>query len=134
MVEDKLKGYRGILRKLLNKVGAEIGDEIELRYDNKHIRGILLPRSELEDEWHIVLKLSNGYKFPTSSKKDCIISVMRLYNFISSDINFKYISENAEFNVVIKTTTYNVQESLEMSHPWRLHIGSLLNMLSPLNI
>ena len=76
MVEDKLKGYRSFLRELLNKVGAEIGDEIELRYDNKRIRGILLPRSELEDEWHIVLKLSNGYNVGIRYRKDLSIKII----------------------------------------------------------
>lgn len=76
MVEDKLKGYRGVLRELLRRAGAEIGDEIELRYNNKHIRGILLPRSELEDEWHIVLKLSNGYNVGIRYRKDLSIKII----------------------------------------------------------
>ena len=58
---DVLEGYRGKLRKLLEKSGAKVGDELEIEFDGKIFRGILLPRSRLEDEWHIVLKLSNGY-------------------------------------------------------------------------
>ncbi|MGC1120677.1 MAG: Glu-tRNA(Gln) amidotransferase subunit GatD [Candidatus Methanofastidiosia archaeon] len=37
------------------------GDRIKVKTDNQVFEGILLPRSELEDEDHITIKLDNGY-------------------------------------------------------------------------
>ncbi|MFX1294760.1 MAG: Glu-tRNA(Gln) amidotransferase subunit GatD [Promethearchaeota archaeon] len=59
---DTLTGYKGIARKRLEDAGAKIWDVIEISKDKEVIKGIILPRSELEkDTPNITLKLTNGY-------------------------------------------------------------------------
>jgi glutamyl-tRNA(Gln) amidotransferase subunit D len=42
------------------------GDRIKVKTENQTFEGILLPRSELEDEDHITIKLDNGYNIGIS--------------------------------------------------------------------
>ena len=58
---ERLSGYRGELRRALEAEGISIGDIISVLFKGFEYRGTLMPRSELEDEWHIVLKLKSGY-------------------------------------------------------------------------
>ena len=59
--EDRLQGYIGKVRNVLESAGAEIGDEVEVQVGDKTYRGVLIARYELADPEHIVLKLPNGY-------------------------------------------------------------------------
>jgi glutamyl-tRNA(Gln) amidotransferase subunit D len=61
MSEDKLTGYRGKLRETLSKIGAEIGDKLNIVINNQQYSGSLMPRVETYDDWHIVIKLVSGY-------------------------------------------------------------------------
>jgi len=72
-LEDKLQGYSGEVRELLEKVGAEIGDEVEIKVQDKHYRGILMARYELADPGYIVVKLSNGYNVGIKYSKDLVV-------------------------------------------------------------
>jgi glutamyl-tRNA(Gln) amidotransferase subunit D len=58
---DSLKGYRGAARSLLESFDARVWADVELDSTRGRFKGILLPRSETEDDRHIVLKLRNGY-------------------------------------------------------------------------
>ena len=60
-MSENFPGYRGQVFKLLKIVGAEIGDVIRVTKDGKSWEGILIPRSEIGDEYHIVLKMKSGY-------------------------------------------------------------------------
>ncbi len=60
-MDEELSGYRGQVLKLLERVGAKIGDVINIFKDGEKWEGILIPRSEIGDENHIVLKLRSGY-------------------------------------------------------------------------
>ncbi len=60
MSED-FPGYRGQALKLLKGAGAEVGDVIRVTKDEENWEGILIPRSEIGDEKHIILKLKSGY-------------------------------------------------------------------------
>ncbi len=51
--------YKGKAQKLLKDI--DVGDRIVLKKDKKSYEGILMPRTELGDDEHIVLKLDNGY-------------------------------------------------------------------------
>ncbi|MEE8358489.1 MAG: Glu-tRNA(Gln) amidotransferase subunit GatD [Candidatus Hydrothermarchaeales archaeon] len=51
--------YKGKAQELLKDI--EVGDRIVLKKDKKSYEGILMPRTELGDDEHIVLKLDNGY-------------------------------------------------------------------------
>lgn len=51
--------YSGKAGKILK--GIEVGEKIRIKKGEKYFEGILMPRSELGDDRHIVIKLSNGY-------------------------------------------------------------------------
>ncbi|MEM3620858.1 MAG: Glu-tRNA(Gln) amidotransferase subunit GatD [Nitrososphaerota archaeon] len=59
---DRLEGYTGKVREVLESAEVDIGDEVEIVVDeSKKFRGILMSRYELADPDFIVLKLPNGY-------------------------------------------------------------------------
>ncbi len=59
---NRLEGYTGKVRKILENVGVDVGDEVELAIDeHRGIKGILMSRYELADPYYIVIKLPNGY-------------------------------------------------------------------------
>ena len=59
---DNLKGYKGYARKKLEAAGAKIWDVVEVIKGKRVTRGIILPRSEFEEDTrHINLKLKSGY-------------------------------------------------------------------------
>jgi len=60
-LSEEFPGYRGQALKFLKKAGAEIGDVIRVTKDGESWEGILIPRSEIGDEHHIVLKMKSGY-------------------------------------------------------------------------
>ena len=60
-MSDEFTGYRGQTLKLLQNVNAEIGDVIRVTKNGENWEGILIPRSEIGDEHHIVLKMKSGY-------------------------------------------------------------------------
>jgi len=60
-LSENFPGYRGQALKLLKNAGAEIGDVIRVTKDGESWEGILIPRSEIGDEHHIVLKMKSGY-------------------------------------------------------------------------
>jgi glutamyl-tRNA(Gln) amidotransferase subunit D len=60
-LSDEFPGYRGQALKLLKNVGAEIGDVVHVTKDGESWEGILIPRSEIGDEHHIVIKMKSGY-------------------------------------------------------------------------
>ncbi len=68
--EDKLQGYTGRVRRILEEAGVEIGDEVEVQVEGKTHHGILIARYELADPDHIVLKLPNGYNIGIRVKGD----------------------------------------------------------------
>jgi len=60
-LSEEFPGYRGNALKFLKNAGAEIGDVIRVTKDGENWEGILIPRSEIGDENHIILKLKSGY-------------------------------------------------------------------------
>ena len=54
-------GYRGLAFRLIKKQGAEIGDIIRITKGEESWEGLLIPRSESGDEYHIVIKMKSGY-------------------------------------------------------------------------
>lgn len=53
--------YRGKAREVLFALGAEDYDRIRVRKGNLVFEGILIPRPEIFDDEHIIIKLDNGY-------------------------------------------------------------------------
>ena len=60
-MSEEFPGYRGHALKLLKSVGAEIGDVIRVTKDGESWEGILIPRSEIGDDQHVVVKMRSGY-------------------------------------------------------------------------
>jgi glutamyl-tRNA(Gln) amidotransferase subunit D len=54
-------GYRGTALSHLSAVNAQIGDILQIQKNGEIYSGILMPRYELADDQHIVLKMPNGY-------------------------------------------------------------------------
>jgi glutamyl-tRNA(Gln) amidotransferase subunit D len=59
--KEEFSGYRGDALAAIKRVEAEIGDIIRITKDMEVYEGILIPRSEYEDEKHVVIKLKSGY-------------------------------------------------------------------------
>ncbi|WP_456454111.1 Glu-tRNA(Gln) amidotransferase subunit GatD [Methanopyrus sp.] len=57
-----LSEYKGKARELLQEHGLSVGDRVRIvRDDGVVVEGIIMPRSELGDDEHIVVKMDNGY-------------------------------------------------------------------------
>lgn len=54
-------GYRGRTRDLLSTAGLRVGDVVRVVKGESIFEGTLMPRYELADERHIVVKLESGY-------------------------------------------------------------------------
>jgi glutamyl-tRNA(Gln) amidotransferase subunit D len=53
--------YRKTAKKFLDLQGISVGEQISIKKDGIEYQGMLLDRAEDADEWHVVLKLANGY-------------------------------------------------------------------------
>ena len=71
--EDELQGYYGYVRKELEKAGVRIWSVVEIKKKQQKFRGIILPRSELGDDRHVVLKLEDGYDVGIRLDEDTVI-------------------------------------------------------------
>ncbi|MCW4015296.1 MAG: Glu-tRNA(Gln) amidotransferase subunit GatD [Candidatus Bathyarchaeota archaeon] len=60
-LSEEFTGYRGQTLNLLKSIGAEIGDVIRVTKGGETWEGILIPRSEIGDEHHVVIKMKSGY-------------------------------------------------------------------------
>ncbi len=58
--------YKGSALEALK--GVEVGDRIKVKKGSKTFEGVLMPRSELGDENHIVIKLDTGYNIGINIK------------------------------------------------------------------
>jgi glutamyl-tRNA(Gln) amidotransferase subunit D len=61
MSDDRLKGYRGPTKAVLEKFNVGVWSDVKVEAKLGRFSGIILPRSETADEKHLVLKLSSGY-------------------------------------------------------------------------
>jgi len=58
---SELPGYKGEVLKLLTEASVSIGDLVQVIKDGAIYEGVLMPRYELADELHLVIKLKSGY-------------------------------------------------------------------------
>jgi len=58
---DKFKGYRGNALETLKKFNVRVWSETHILSSRGEFKGIILPRSENDDDKHLVLKLATGY-------------------------------------------------------------------------
>jgi glutamyl-tRNA(Gln) amidotransferase subunit D len=60
-MNDLFKGYRGAALATLKRFNVRVWSDTNVKTSRGDFRGIVLPRSENDDELHIVLKLATGY-------------------------------------------------------------------------
>lgn len=53
--------YRGRAREVLSRLGIEDFDRVRVRKGGEIYEGILIPRPEILDDEHVIIKLDNGY-------------------------------------------------------------------------
>ena len=58
---DLFKGYKGQALDTLKRFGVRVWSEAEIKTTRGQFKGIILPRSENDDDRHLVLKLATGY-------------------------------------------------------------------------
>jgi glutamyl-tRNA(Gln) amidotransferase subunit D len=73
MNNDRYNGYRGRGLAALKEHGVSVWSDAEVVTSSGRFKGIILPRSETADEYHVVLKLNNGYNVGLHA--DTIISM-----------------------------------------------------------
>lgn len=60
-MSDLFKGYKGRAQEVLKSYNIRVWSEALIKTSRGEFQGIVLPRSENDDEYHIVLKLITGY-------------------------------------------------------------------------
>lgn len=66
---ESYKGYKGVALSTLKNFNAMVWSDVNIYTDNGRFTGLILPRSETADEFHIVLKLRTGYNIGLEAKK-----------------------------------------------------------------
>ncbi|MCH7774062.1 MAG: Glu-tRNA(Gln) amidotransferase subunit GatD [Bacteroidetes bacterium] len=74
--KNNFKGYRGKAVVLLKKFDAFVWSDVEIETVEGKYYGLILPRSETADEFHIVLKMPIGYNFGIAVDKIKTIKVI----------------------------------------------------------
>ena len=77
-MSDILKGYKGEALEVLKNFNMRIWSEATIKTTDGNFQGILLPRSENDDDKHVVIKLSTGYNIGIAIDT---IENMKEYNF-----------------------------------------------------
>ncbi len=72
-MRKELSGYKGNVFKFLKKEDLQIGDIIRVIRTEEIFEGILMPRYELADDNHIVLKLKNGYNIGIKLHREMVV-------------------------------------------------------------
>ncbi len=60
-MSDPFKGYKGKALSVLKKFNVRVWSDTSIQSTRGDFKGIILPRSENDDDWHLVLKLNTGY-------------------------------------------------------------------------
>lgn len=72
----EIPGYKGYAAKLLRRLGVSVGEIVQVKTEAFEHQGVLMPRYELADDRHIVLKLSSGYNIGV--KADSIVTIRKV--------------------------------------------------------
>ncbi|WFO76112.1 Glu-tRNA(Gln) amidotransferase subunit GatD [Desulfurococcaceae archaeon MEX13E-LK6-19] len=76
-MSEELFGYTGVVKELLEKAGARIGDRIRVIRGDRVFEGILMPRERLYGEKPIlVIKLDNGYNVGIRVNEKTVIEII----------------------------------------------------------
>jgi glutamyl-tRNA(Gln) amidotransferase subunit D len=66
---EAYKGYKGEALSTLKNFNAMVWSDVNVYTDQGKFTGLILPRSETADQYHIVLKLRTGYNIGLEAKK-----------------------------------------------------------------
>lgn len=83
-MSEILKGYKGRALDMLKSFNMRVWGEAEVKTTRGDFRGVLLPRSENDDDTHIVLKLATGYNIGIAVDT---ITYMKEYSY--KEIHYK---------------------------------------------
>ena len=83
-MSEILKGYKGRALDILKSFNMRVWGEAEVKTTRGDFKGVLLPRSENDDDSHIVLKLATGYNIGIAVDT---ITDMKEYNY--KEIHYK---------------------------------------------
>jgi glutamyl-tRNA(Gln) amidotransferase subunit D len=72
-MRTELSGYKGKVLKFLMNADLQIGDIVQIIMKEEVFEGTLMPRYELADDNHIVLKLKNGYNIGIKINQGMVI-------------------------------------------------------------
>jgi glutamyl-tRNA(Gln) amidotransferase subunit D len=72
-VKEELQGYWGFVRKKLESAKVKIWSVIEVVTPEVTYKGVLLPRTDIGDDTHLVLKLETGYNIGVKITDDTTI-------------------------------------------------------------
>ena len=67
--EDPYKGYRQVGLEALKKFGVRVWDRVVVDAESGTFEGVILPRNEMADAEHVVLKLTSGYNVGVRATK-----------------------------------------------------------------
>jgi len=70
-------GYKGRIHRILSSASVKVGDTIMVESPEKTYEGVLMPRTELGDADHVVLKLKNGYNIGVKVTKNTKIKLLQ---------------------------------------------------------
>ncbi|MEM3421277.1 MAG: Glu-tRNA(Gln) amidotransferase subunit GatD [Candidatus Hadarchaeum sp.] len=68
--------YRGEVEKILRRAAVKVGDKIKVVSRRRAYIGVLMPRTELGDPNHLVLKLANGYNIGVKVDRDTEVTLL----------------------------------------------------------
>lgn len=83
-MDNSLKGYKGRALEALKSFNMRVWGEAKIKTTRGDFQGVLLPRSENDDDSHIVIKLATGYNIGIDIDT---IQDMKEYNF--KEIQYK---------------------------------------------
>ncbi len=72
-MSEALQGYRGETRRLLLEAEVSLGDIVIVSTASRKYEGMLMPRYELADDKHIVLKIRSGYNIGIQIEQETLI-------------------------------------------------------------
>lgn len=83
-MSDSLKGYKGRALEILKSFNMRVWSEAIIKTTRGEFKGVLLPRSENDDDIHIVIKLATGYNIGIS-----IDTIQDMQEFNFKEIQYK---------------------------------------------
>ena len=94
-MSDELKGYKGRALEVLKRFNMRVWSEASLKTTRGDFQGVILPRSENDDDGHIVLKIATGYNIgiAVETVEDIIETNFKEIHYKIPEKEFPYSAE-----------------------------------------